>query len=104
MKTLPFVPLVAATTMLAAAALAAAAARGPVDLDAELADVLDRSGFTGAIESTLETRLGRPIDRQLAELGRLLFFDKIAALRGDNACAGCHSPTAGFGDTQSIAI
>jgi cytochrome c peroxidase len=104
MKTRPFVPLVAATTMLAAAALAAAGARGPGDLDAELAEVLDRAGFTGAIESTLETRLGRPIDRQLADLGRLLFFDKIGALRGDNACAGCHSPTAGFGDTQSIAI
>ena len=24
--------------------------------------------------------------------------------RDDNACAGCHSPTNGFGDTQSIAI
>src|SRR5438477_3402400 len=25
-------------------------------------------------------------------------------LHSDNACAGCHSPTNGFGDTQSIAI
>jgi cytochrome c peroxidase len=74
------------------------------DIDRVLADVLHREGFTGTVESTLKTRLGRPVDRQLAELGRLLFFDKIGALRGDNACAGCHSPTAGFGDTQSIAI
>ena len=74
------------------------------DIDSELSAVLRRAGFTGRVESTLERRLGRPIDRRLAELGRLLFFDKIAALRGDNACAGCHSPTAGFGDTQSIAI
>ena len=73
-------------------------------LDAELADVLRRAGFTGRIESTLESRLGRAVDRRLADLGRLLFFDKIGALRGDNACAGCHSPSAGFGDTQSIAI
>jgi cytochrome c peroxidase len=74
------------------------------DIDTELSAALRGAGFTGQIESTLERRLGRPIDRRLAELGRLLFFDKIAALRGDNACAGCHSPTAGFGDTQSIAI
>lgn len=73
-------------------------------LDAELRATLATAGFTGQIESTLVRRLGRPVDRRLADLGRLLFFDKIAALRGDNACAGCHSPTAGFGDTQSIAI
>ena len=75
-----------------------------LDLDSELTAVLRKAGFTGTVESTLERRLGRPVDRGLANLGRLLFFDKIAALRGDNACAGCHAPTAGFGDTQSIAI
>ncbi|WP_231749898.1 cytochrome-c peroxidase [Tautonia plasticadhaerens] len=53
---------------------------------------------------TLEPRLGRPIDPGLAELGRLLFFDTITGLHDDNTCAGCHSPTNGFGDTQSIAI
>ena len=74
------------------------------DIDSQLAAVLRREGFTGTVESTLTSRLGRPVDARLANLGRLLFFDKIAALRGDNACAGCHSPTHGFGDTQSIAI
>jgi cytochrome c peroxidase len=74
------------------------------DIDSALSAVLRRVGFTGQVESTLERRLGRPVNRRLADLGRLLFFDKIGALRGDNACAGCHSPTAGFGDTQSIAI
>ena len=34
----------------------------------------------------------------------MLWFDTITGLNDDNACAGCHSPTAGFGDTQSIAI
>jgi cytochrome c peroxidase len=34
----------------------------------------------------------------------LLFFDKITGLHSDNTYAGCHSPTNGFGDTQSIAI
>ena len=79
----------------ATAALAYAAALAKViaaDIDTELSAALRRAGFTGQIESTLERRLGRPIDRRLAELGRLLFFDKIGALRGDNACAACHSP------------
>jgi cytochrome c peroxidase len=34
----------------------------------------------------------------------MLWFDTLTGLNDDNACAGCHSPTAGFGDTQSIAI
>ena len=74
------------------------------DLDAELAALLKRSGFTGDVGISIEARLGRPIDSKLANLGRLLFFDKIPSLHDDNACAGCHSPTNGFGDTQSIAI
>ena len=73
-------------------------------LDQQLYAVLDEHGFTGAIESTLETRLGRQVDRQLAETGGLLFFDTAVGLNNDNNCSGCHSPTAGFGDTQSIAI
>jgi len=73
-------------------------------LDQELAAVLSQAGFTGRIESTLERRLGRRTDPQLAETGRLLWFDTITGLNDDNSCAGCHSPTAGFGDTQSIAI
>jgi cytochrome c peroxidase len=73
-------------------------------LDAELRRVLRSARFTGRIESTLEARLGRRIDRQLADLGRLLWFDTLHSLGRDNTCAGCHSPTNGFGDTQSIAI
>ena len=73
-------------------------------LDQELAAALRAAGFTGRIESTLERRLGRRIDHQLADLGRLLWFDTITGLNDDNTCAGCHSPTNGFGDTQSIAI
>jgi len=33
-----------------------------------------------------------------------LFFDTAGGLHDDNACAGCHAPATGFGDTQSIAI
>jgi cytochrome c peroxidase len=73
-------------------------------LDQELLAVLQNDGFTGVIESTLERRIGHHIDNQLADLGRLLWFDTITGLNDDNTCAGCHSPTNGFGDTQSIAI
>ena len=58
----------------------------------------------GAVESTLESRLGHRVDNQLADLGRLLWFDTLTGLNDDNTCGGCHSPTNGFGDTQSIAI
>jgi cytochrome c peroxidase len=74
------------------------------ELDQALVAILRREGFTGRIESTLEERLGRRIDPRLADIGRLLWFDTITGLNDDNTCAGCHSPTAGFGDTQSIAI
>jgi cytochrome c peroxidase len=78
--------------------------RNPNSVDRLLSALLDRHGFTGRIESQLERRLGRRLDPRKAELGRLLWFDTITGLHDDNTCAGCHSPTAGFGDTQPIAI
>ena len=74
------------------------------DVDVVLRSYLARHAFTGRIAQTLETRLGRRVDHQLADLGRLLWFDPIQGLNDDNSCAGCHSPTNGFGDTQPIAI
>jgi cytochrome c peroxidase len=80
-------------------------AAAPADpLDTQLAATLAQQGFTGSVEQHLESRLGRKLDPKLADLGRLLFFDRVSNLHNDNACAGCHSPTNGFGDTQSIAI
>ncbi|HEY5414265.1 MAG TPA: cytochrome c peroxidase [Gemmatimonadaceae bacterium] len=76
----------------------------PSRLDDTLRAYLTSHGFTGHVASTLEARLGRRIDRQLADLGRQLWFDPIHGLNGDNTCGGCHSPTNGFGDTQPIAI
>ena len=84
-----------------------ASASGPGrggDIDQNLTARLRQLGFTGNIESTLERRLGHRIDKKLADLGRMLWFDTIGGLNDDNTCAGCHSPTNGFGDTQSIAI
>src|SRR5262245_26130954 len=73
-------------------------------LDSELWVLLHQAGFTGTIGSALEERLGRTINQKLANLGRLLWFDTVGGLHSDNTCGGCHSPTNGFGDTQSIAI
>jgi cytochrome c peroxidase len=92
------------TPPVAPPAAAAAQSVESDDLDAALRGYLTSHGFTGHIASTLETRLGRRIDRQLADVGRQLWFDPIHGLNGDNACGGCHSPTNGFGDTQPIAI
>src|SRR6185369_11980445 len=61
-------------------------------LDNQLAAVLAEHGFTGRIETTLEPRLGRKLDNQLLDLGRLLFFDTVGGLNNDNNCSGCHSP------------
>ncbi|HSQ19515.1 MAG TPA: cytochrome c peroxidase, partial [Blastocatellia bacterium] len=84
--------------------LAPRGVRGDDAVDQELKSVLASYGFTGRIESTVEARLGRPINQKLAAAGHLLYFDAILAIKQDNACAACHSPTTGFADTQSIAI
>jgi cytochrome c peroxidase len=73
-------------------------------LDDELQAQLDEQGFTGNVQSTLASRLGRPIDAQLADLGQLIFFDTALSLHDDTSCAACHSPTNAWGDTQSISI
>jgi cytochrome c peroxidase len=77
---------------------------GSRELDQQLIARLQELGFTGKVESTLPQRLGRPLDPARVKVGRLLWFDTITGLHNDNTCAGCHSPTRGFGDTQSIAI
>ena len=91
------------TKLLIVSGLAAVQAASP-SLDDQLVTKLQQVGFSGKIESTLPARLHRSIDPKLANLGRLLFFDKIGALHSDNGCGGCHAPSAAFGDTQSIAI
>src|SRR5438067_1034803 len=83
---------------------APAQSKADKDLDEQLAAMLKDAAFTGRIEEQLTKRLGRPLRPRLAEVGRLLWFDTITGLNNDNTCAGCHSPTNGFGDSQSIAI
>jgi cytochrome c peroxidase len=73
-------------------------------IDAWLAVDLRERSFDGRIEERLVERLGRPIHQERAELGRLLFFDPIMGLNGDNSCSGCHGPNSAFNDGNSIAI
>jgi len=75
-----------------------------VELDQQLTAKLVSSEMTGRIEETLEARLGRPVDDQLAEVGRLLFFDPVLSITEDNSCSGCHGPNASFNDSQSISV
>jgi cytochrome c peroxidase len=105
----PGAALVASSTSASALTLAtgelqAGAARKDTALDEEVAGLLASHAFTGRIAETLERKLGRRVDRRLADLGRMLWFDTITGLNDDNTCAGCHSPLQGFGDSQSIAI
>lgn len=82
-----------------------ASANGTDDaLDEQLSSILSSHGFTGRVGLSLEQRLGRKIDNQLADLGRLAFHDSLLGLNDDNSCSGCHSAPLGFGDSQSIAI
>jgi cytochrome c peroxidase len=74
------------------------------DLDRTLSTLLQQNGFDGRIEEKLEEKLGRKLNKDKINLGRLVFFDKGLGLHQDNSCAGCHSPGNGFGDSQPIAI
>lgn len=99
LRILPMTLLVAAAGLLVSPPAMAAG-----DETEQLMQLLQQAGFTGRIQLTLEQRLGRRLDPKLATLGRDLFFDNVSGLHDDNSCSGCHSPTNGFGDSQSIAI
>jgi cytochrome c peroxidase len=73
-------------------------------IDRQLAAVFHRQNFTGRVEASLEKRLGRKVDPDLANIGRLLWFDTSGGLHDDNTCGGCHAPANGFGDPLSIAV
>lgn len=73
-------------------------------IDRQLVAVLRRHHFTGGVEASLERRLGRKVDPDLANIGRLLWFDTSGGLHDDNTCGGCHAPANGFGDPLSIAV
>jgi cytochrome c peroxidase len=88
----------------AVSAYAADASASAPNLDSRLQAVLRQQNFTGRVEASLETRLGRKVDPDLANIGRLLWFDTSGGLHDDNTCGGCHAPANGFGDPLSIAV
>ena len=73
-------------------------------LNNDLIHQLKQAGFTGKIQASLEKHLGRPINPDLALLGKNLFFDTVLSLGNDNNCSGCHSPLTGFSDSQPMSI
>ena len=77
---------------------------GTDELDRTLSTLLQQNGFDGRIEEKLEQKLGRKLNKDKINLGRLVFFDRGLGLHQDNSCAGCHSPGNGFGDSQPMAI
>jgi cytochrome c peroxidase len=92
-------------SLLAAVSAYAAEPSSPApNLDLRLQEVLRRQNFTGRVEASLEKRLGRKVDPDLANIGRLLWFDTSGGLHDDNTCGGCHAPANGFGDPLSIAV
>ena len=84
--------------------MAARPALAAENLDGQVRAALRTAGFTGTIQAQFLPALGRALNPKLVDLGRLLWFDKLGGLHDDNTCGGCHSPSRGFGDTQSIAI
>jgi cytochrome c peroxidase len=77
------------------------ASSGDDTLNEQLTAVLKQHLFTGRVGLSLEQRLGRKVDNQLADLGRLVFHDSLLGLNDDNSCSGCHAAPLGFGDSQS---
>lgn len=75
-----------------------------LELDQELQLQLSLMGIDGRIEERFASMLGRAIDPELAETGRLLFFDPILSITRDNSCSGCHGPNVSFNDSKSISI
>ena len=84
--------LLLAVIVAAPAQSSSAGAEPPSNLDGQLQVTLRRAGFTGTVGSSIERRLGRPIDRHLADLGRLLWFDNSGGLHDDNTCGGLPLP------------
>src|SRR6476659_6748803 len=77
------IALAAGAVVLAALMLTPTTLLGGGDgLDVQLRAALGQQGFTGRVQSTLEDRLGRPVDPRLANIGRLLWFDTVTGLNG----------------------
>src|SRR2546423_11798307 len=94
--------LIASLAAIMAFEVAGAGSAASADgLDRQLTAALHAAGFTGRVEESLPQRLGRPVNRRLADLGRLLWVDKSGGLHSDNTCGGLPSPATGVGGNPS---
>ncbi len=50
------------------------------------------------------TRNSLPFDKDLATLGRVLFYDKKLSKDGSVSCASCHDQRAGFADNRALSL
>ena len=74
------------------------------ELDQELQLQLSLMGIDGRIEERFTDMLGREVDLDLADTGRLLFFDPILSGNRNISCATCHNPDHGTTDGLSLGI
>lgn len=69
--------------------------------DAMLNTLIQQHGLTGDV---LQGRILPAIESPLAQLGMQLFFSKALSGNRDVACASCHHPLLGGGDSLSLSI
>jgi len=63
----------------------------PLNYNVELPTHVSRSGL-----------FARPINKDMATLGRVLFYDKALSVTGDVSCASCHQQENAFADTKAL--
>jgi cytochrome c peroxidase len=61
-------------------------------------------GVPQGLRSTAPVPAENPITPEKIALGRLLFFDPILSVDRTVACASCHKPEFGFGDTTRVSM
>jgi cytochrome c peroxidase len=64
----------------------------------------DDLSVLGALPLKIPVPEDNPMNKEKAELGRLLFFDPILSGNKDVACATCHHPEYGFADNLDLSI
>lgn len=63
----------------------------PLSYDVELPQHVSRSGL-----------FARPINKDMATLGRVLFYDEALSATGDVSCASCHQQENAFADAKAL--
>ena len=70
----------------------------------KLRKYLQEAFRTHSVESLSNRKNAFKINKQIFELGRNLFFDKILSGNKNISCATCHAPSMGTGDFLPLSI